>query len=402
MAGRVQGDPLPPTEADHLGVVEANRRCRRLEQPREAGGGADPHPPLQRERVAVAAPRRRVPRAPGPVVGGVLHVDVGWLGAIPDHAEIAVGDDVGAGLVAHPAGAAEVIGMAVGDDHGVHPLERDAGAGEPPGELLERRAAWQARIDDGDASLVGDDVAVDVAEAGHVDRQLAAQHAGSDLGDLGGGVLLLLATGAIGHLRSVRVRRRARRPVTGSARWPGPCTPLDGRSAGCCCGRTAGCRHPERPSAARRHRSGTRRGGRAAAPARTPGPAAASRRRAGRRRRPLVRRHRSRRRRPRRHGRRRAAAAAGWVGKPHACWTGAGATTAQVLVFLDADVRPGPHLLDGLAAVACDDAIVSVQPWHDAARSDRAGQRRGPDGQRRLHRARPSVRTTWPSGRCWP
>ena len=32
----------------------------------------------------------------------------------------------------------------------------------------------------------------------------------------------------------------------------------------------------------------------------------------------------------------------GWVGKPHACATGAAATTAATLVFLDADVRPGP------------------------------------------------------------
>ncbi|MET0327104.1 MAG: glycosyltransferase [Ilumatobacteraceae bacterium] len=60
----------------------------------------------------------------------------------------------------------------------------------------------------------------------------------------------------------------------------------------------------------------------------------------------------------------------GWVGKPHACWTGAIATTAPTLVFLDADVRPSDHLLDGLAvAVGADPhAVTSVQPWHDAPR----------------------------------
>ena len=60
----------------------------------------------------------------------------------------------------------------------------------------------------------------------------------------------------------------------------------------------------------------------------------------------------------------------GWVCKPHACATGAAATTAVTLVFLDADVRPGPGLLDGLAAAVADapDAVVSVQPWHDAER----------------------------------
>jgi 4,4'-diaponeurosporenoate glycosyltransferase len=56
----------------------------------------------------------------------------------------------------------------------------------------------------------------------------------------------------------------------------------------------------------------------------------------------------------------------GWAGKPHACFTGAAATTAPVLVFLDADVTPHEHLLDELAAAVDDtpQALVSVQPWH--------------------------------------
>jgi 4,4'-diaponeurosporenoate glycosyltransferase len=39
-------------------------------------------------------------------------------------------------------------------------------------------------------------------------------------------------------------------------------------------------------------------------------------------------------------------------------------------VFVDADVRPGAHLLDGLAAAltGAPGAVVSVQPWHDAGR----------------------------------
>jgi 4,4'-diaponeurosporenoate glycosyltransferase len=60
----------------------------------------------------------------------------------------------------------------------------------------------------------------------------------------------------------------------------------------------------------------------------------------------------------------------GWVGKPHACAVGARATDAGVLVFVDADVRPGPSMLDGLAAeiAIAPQAVVSVQPWHDAER----------------------------------
>lgn len=56
----------------------------------------------------------------------------------------------------------------------------------------------------------------------------------------------------------------------------------------------------------------------------------------------------------------------GWLGKPNACWHGATSTSEEILVFLDADVRPGPTLLDDLAAAVTDDpgALVSVQPWH--------------------------------------
>jgi 4,4'-diaponeurosporenoate glycosyltransferase len=58
---------------------------------------------------------------------------------------------------------------------------------------------------------------------------------------------------------------------------------------------------------------------------------------------------------------------AGWLGKPHACWTGAGATSAPVLAFVDADVQPPRDLLDRLAAAVArhPGELVSVQPWHD-------------------------------------
>lgn len=59
----------------------------------------------------------------------------------------------------------------------------------------------------------------------------------------------------------------------------------------------------------------------------------------------------------------------GWLGKPHACWQGARSTEAPLLLFVDADVRPAPDLLDRVA-VACSTApgsVVSVQPWHQTA-----------------------------------
>jgi 4,4'-diaponeurosporenoate glycosyltransferase len=56
----------------------------------------------------------------------------------------------------------------------------------------------------------------------------------------------------------------------------------------------------------------------------------------------------------------------GWLGKPHACWTGASMTTAPLLLFVDADVRPAPDLLDRVALEWSRDrdAVVSMQPWH--------------------------------------
>ena len=58
--------------------------------------------------------------------------------------------------------------------------------------------------------------------------------------------------------------------------------------------------------------------------------------------------------------------AEGWLGKPNACWYGASCTDAPILVFLDADVRPAPTLLDDLSAEVerNSDDLVSVQPWH--------------------------------------
>jgi 4,4'-diaponeurosporenoate glycosyltransferase len=63
----------------------------------------------------------------------------------------------------------------------------------------------------------------------------------------------------------------------------------------------------------------------------------------------------------------------GWAGKPHACSVGAASSVAEgdgVLVFLDADVVPGPRLLEALATTvaARPDTLVTVQPWHRAER----------------------------------
>ena len=123
-----------------------------------------------------------------------------------------MGDDVGAGLVADPAGAAEVVGVAVGDDDGVHPAQRDAGARPAArSSVFSVRRPGSPGSTMADAALVLEHVAVDVAEAGHVDRQLGPQHARGDLGDLARRPLLLLAAGAVGVAPSAKYGTRPAR-----------------------------------------------------------------------------------------------------------------------------------------------------------------------------------------------
>lgn len=61
----------------------------------------------------------------------------------------------------------------------------------------------------------------------------------------------------------------------------------------------------------------------------------------------------------------------GWAGKPWACWTGVEATSAPLLVFLDADVRLGAP--DTLARLATTQqragGLLSVQPLHVTGRA---------------------------------
>ena len=55
----------------------------------------------------------------------------------------------------------------------------------------------------------------------------------------------------------------------------------------------------------------------------------------------------------------------GWTGKSWACWTGAGATSNPVVVFLDADTTLAGGTLDAVAdEVARNGGVVSIQPYH--------------------------------------
>lgn len=57
----------------------------------------------------------------------------------------------------------------------------------------------------------------------------------------------------------------------------------------------------------------------------------------------------------------------GWLGKPHACAFGAAESSAPVLLFVDADVRPAPDLMTRLAHAVAErpDVVTSIQPWHE-------------------------------------
>ena len=55
----------------------------------------------------------------------------------------------------------------------------------------------------------------------------------------------------------------------------------------------------------------------------------------------------------------------GWTGKAWACHLGAGATSGELLLFLDADTVLGPDALDGLLDLhGRHGGLVSVQPFH--------------------------------------
>ncbi|QIK37374.1 glycosyltransferase family 2 protein [Caldichromatium japonicum] len=55
----------------------------------------------------------------------------------------------------------------------------------------------------------------------------------------------------------------------------------------------------------------------------------------------------------------------GWIGKPHACWSGAQAAQGEVLVFLDADTVLEPEGLKRIVAThARYGGLVSIQPYH--------------------------------------
>ncbi len=191
VAGRVHRHPLATGERDDLGVLDAPRGPWRREEVVVAHL-LEPRPPIGVGHVLLASPRSG---APG-VRRGVFERRL-VLRRVPPGAERLVRDQLGPDLGPHPSGAAEVVGMRVGDDHGVHPLQPGARPVEPIDEVPPRLLARKARVDDRDAPLVLEGVAVDVAEARHVDRQLHAQHARRDLGDLGGGVFLLLAAGLV-------------------------------------------------------------------------------------------------------------------------------------------------------------------------------------------------------------
>jgi Glycosyl transferase family 2 len=53
----------------------------------------------------------------------------------------------------------------------------------------------------------------------------------------------------------------------------------------------------------------------------------------------------------------------GWLGKPHACATGAEGVDDGVLVFVDADVRLFPDAVAGAVAVLDDRGLDLVSPW---------------------------------------
>ncbi len=190
VAGRVDGDPVPSGEADHVGVVEVDGRLRRgherpqLPQVRHARLGA----PFV--AVALLVPRCR-PRRTCPQRRSTS-TSAGSAGSHQVLNERWPTTSAPVSSRNRPAPPKWSGWLWVTID-GVDPGQREAGLGQPRRQGAVGVRAGQTGVDEGDAAFVLQGVAVDVAEAGHGDRQLQAQHTRADLGDLLGGRLLLLA-----------------------------------------------------------------------------------------------------------------------------------------------------------------------------------------------------------------
>ena len=106
--------------------------------------------------------------------------------------EAVVRQDLGAGLGTELRCATEVVEMRVGDHRRVHVAQRETRSRQAVEQGVPRGQAGQARVDDRNAPLVFEEVAVHVPEPGQLDRELCTEHARRDLGDLVGGRLLFL------------------------------------------------------------------------------------------------------------------------------------------------------------------------------------------------------------------
>ena len=95
-------------------------------------------------------------------------------------------------LVLQSHGTAEMIGMGVGDHHRVDVIDGPASTSEAVDQMVPRFLTGKAGIDDGDPPFVLEDVAVDVSQPGHVDRELRSNDPGGHLDDVGRRLLLLL------------------------------------------------------------------------------------------------------------------------------------------------------------------------------------------------------------------
>ena len=174
-------------------VVESNRRLRRLDEPRYSASNRVAHLALPWNVVSGSTPRSGIPRTTlHRNVGRVLDVDVGRFGRIPEHPEPRTRDDLATGLFLEPVRTAVVVGVTVGDHDRMHPLEWNSGQTQAMGDGFVVGGGGETRIDHGDATVVLEDVHVDVSEPGHVDGQLGTQDSGCDLVDLLGGRQLLL------------------------------------------------------------------------------------------------------------------------------------------------------------------------------------------------------------------
>ena len=216
MTRGVEAHPLPAAQVDPLEVANPlGRRGRPHPGQGQRSVGPQLSHALRRRPQARTSPRRlaRVVEEMEERGEFRIHVGIGILQLavvdvtqVEEGAEALVGHDLGAGLLGEHRGRTEVVRVRVGYQHGVHPGQGYLGQRQTTEQELPVGGPGHPGVDESEAPLVLEGVAVDVSEPCELDGKLQPQDSRRHLGDLLGCLFLLLA---LDHEREPNLTHRS-------------------------------------------------------------------------------------------------------------------------------------------------------------------------------------------------